>query len=226
MSDESRKNPWQRVCDRVRENPLVPAHHGAAGPAILALAVALTLALTACGGGDDTALDFPDIDAEIDEALVAQLEEVVDALPEPLGDNDRDQIRSMIGLPDTFTISYERGGEEGDGALVRYETWYYYELVTAFEFADGALVSDLPIETVEGMIFLPRKYDPAAFERSTTWDEITPMLSDPESFVERELEPEYELPVVYYAGEQLLVAFDDEGLFYVETVLLAADEPS
>lgn len=200
-------------------------------PAIwtLAFAAFALLALSACGGGGDdalTPLDFPDIDVEIDEALVAQLEEVVDALPEPLGDNDRDQIRSMIGLPDTFTISFERSGEEGDGPLVRYETWYYYELVTAFEFADGTLVSNLPIEAVEGMIFLPRKYDPATFEQSTTWDEITSMLSDPESFVERELEPEYELPVVYYAGEQLLVAFDDEGLFYVETVPLAEDEPS
>jgi hypothetical protein len=52
------------------------------------------------------------------------------------------------------------------------------------------------------------------------------MLSDPDSFVARELEAEYEVPLVFYAGEQLLVAFDDEGLFYVETVPLAAEEES
>ena len=154
------------------------------------------------------------------------MEDAVAALPEPIGDNDRDQIRSMIGLPDAFTISFERSGEEGDGSLVRYETWYYYELLTVYEFADGALISNLPMDSVDGVVFLPKKYDPADFERTTTWDEIVPMVSDPDSFVARGLEAEYAVPLVFSAGEQLLVVFDDEGLFYVETVPLAAEEES
>ena len=140
--------------------------------------------LAACrGGGDEDGaavtgppLILPDIEVEIDEALVAQMEDAVAALPEPTGDNDRDQIRSMIGLPDAFTISFERSGEDGDGPLVRYETWYYYELDTAYEFADSALISNLPMDPVDGLVFLPKKYDPADFERTTTWDEIAPML--------------------------------------------------
>jgi hypothetical protein len=202
---------------------------------ILLLALAgLAALLGSCGGGEDEGgaatpgppLVLPDIDVEIDEALVAQMEDAVAALPDPLGDNDRDQIRSMIGLPDAFTISFERSGEDGDGPLVRYETWYYYELNTAYEFADGALISNLPMDAVDGLVFLPKKYDPADFERTTTWDEIVLMLSDPDSFVPRELEAEYEAPLVFYAGEQLLVVFDDEGLFYVETVPLTAEEES
>ena len=198
---------------------------------VLALAGLTAVLAAACGGGDEggpavTPLTLPDVEVQIDEALVAQMEDAVAALPEPLGDNDRDQIRSMIGLPDAFTISFERSGEEGDGPLVRYETWYYYELLTAYEFADGALISNLPMDSVDGVVFLPKRYDPALFERTTTWDEIASMLSDPDSFVARELEAEYEVPLVFYAGEQLLVAFDDEGLFYVETVPLAAEEES
>jgi len=198
---------------------------------VLFLAGLTALLAAACGGGDEggaavTPLVLPDFEVQIDEALVAQMEDAISALPEPVGDNDRDQIRSMIGLPDAFTISFERSSEDGDGPLVRYETWYYYELLTAYEFADGALISNLSMEPVDGVVFLPKKYDPADFERTTTWDEIEPMLSDPDSFVARELEAEYEVPLVFYAGEQLLVAFDDEGLFYVETVPLAAEEES
>jgi hypothetical protein len=192
----------------------------------------LAVLAAACGGGEGGGdltgepLTLPDIEVQVDAALVAQMEDAIAALPEPIGDNDRDQIRSMIGLPDAFTISFERSGEDGDGPLVRYETWYYYELLTAYEFADGALISNLPMDAVDGLVFLPKKYDPADFERATTWDEIVPMLSDPDSFVPRELEAEYEVPLVFYAGEQLLVVFDDEGLFYVETVPLAAEEGS
>jgi len=204
------------------------------GILVLALAGMAALLAAACGGGGGEGggavtgrpIVFPDIEVEIDEAVVAQMEDALAALPEPIGDNDRDQIRSMIGLPDAFTISFERSGEDGDGPLVRYETWYYYELLTAYEFADGALISNLPMDPVDRVVFLPKKYDPADFERTTTWDEIAPMLSDPDSFVARELEAEYEVPLVFYAGEQLLVAFDDEGLFYVETVPLAAEEES
>lgn len=199
---------------------------------ILVLALAgLSVLLGGCGGGEEggaavTPLVLPDVEVQIDAALVAQMEEAIAVLPEPIGDNDRDQIRSMIGLPDAFTISFERSGEDGDGPLVRYETWYYYELLTAYEFADGALISNLPMDPVDGVVFLPKKYDPADFERTTTWDDIAPMLRDPDSFVARELEAEYEVQLVFYAGEQLLVVFDDEGLFYVETVSLAAEEES
>lgn len=199
--------------------------------AVIGLVVVVVLLVSGGDGGDGgdggvepSSLTLPDIEVEIDEALVGQLEEAIADLPEPIGENDRDQVRSMIGLPDAFTISIERSGEEGDGPIVRYETWFYYELVTAYEFADGALISNMPIEPVEGLIFLPKKYDPADFERTTTWDEIAPMLSEPDSFEARELEAEYEVPIVYYAGEQLLVAFDDEGLVYVETVPLGEDE--
>ena len=200
---------------------------------LLLASFALVALAAACGGEDEgdaavtgPPLILPDIDVEIDGALVAQMEDAAAALPEPIGDNDRDQIRSMIGLPDAFTISFERSGEDGDGPLVRYETWYYYELDTAYEFADSALISNLPMDPVDGLVFLPKKYDPAHFERTTTWDEIVPMLNDPHSFVARELEAEYEIPLVFYAGEQLLAAFDDEGLFYVESVPLAAEEES
>jgi hypothetical protein len=200
---------------------------------LLGAGLALAVLVAACGGGGDKGgadagqpLTLPDVEVQIDEALVAQMEDAVAALPEPIGDNDRDQIRSMIGLPDAFTISFERSGEDGDGPLVRYETWYYYELLTAYEFADGALISNLPMDPVDGIVFLPKKYDPAEFERTTTWEKIVPMLSDPDSFVARELEAEYAVPLVFYAGEQLLVTFDDEGLFYVETVPLAAEEQS
>jgi hypothetical protein len=169
-------------------------------------------------------LKLPEVPVAIDPQQRAAMQQIADTLPEPHGETEREQIRSLIGSPDTFTITFERSGEAGDGALIRYETWFYYDLGTAYEFADGALIDAMPMTLPTGPTILPPvRYDPALFERATTWAEITVLLLDPASFEPIELEAEYEVPLTFYAGEQLIVAFDDEGLFYVETVALSED---
>ena len=105
---------------------------------------------------------------------------------------------------------------------MRYETWFYYEILSAFEFADGKLISNLPIDEVTGPTLLPRRYDPAAFKRSMRWDDTKPLLHDPSTFEPRPLPKEFDVPLVFYAGEQLLLGFDDEGLVYVETIPLTS----
>ena len=161
---------------------------------------------------------------DVSPALLAAVGDAAAKLPEPVGATDRDQLRSMIGPPDTFTLSFERSGAQGDGPLVRYENWFYYDLDTEYEFADGALIANLPMTTPVGTTILPpAKYDPDLFDRNTTWDEIASLLVDPELIEPIPVEAEYEVPLTFYAGEQLIVAFDDEGLVYVETVPLGED---
>lgn len=75
-----------------------------------------------------------------DPSVVAALQPVLAGMPEPEGDTDRDQVRSLLGPPDSLEISFELAdGGKGD-RLIRYETWYYFELLSAFEFADGDII--------------------------------------------------------------------------------------
>lgn len=221
-----------------REAPPAAPRRPALGrlPLLIAAGVVAALALVAVvafllfggGGGEEAGgerLELPDVPVTIDPAQLSRFQAIADTLPEPQGETDRDQLRSLIGPPDTFTITFERAGADGSGPTVRYETWFYYDLGTAYEFADGGFVQDMPMTLTGGPVLLPpRRYDPALFGRDTTWEEITALLLDPAAFGPIELEEEYEVPLTFYAGEQLIVAFDDEGLFSVESVALAEGE--
>ncbi len=90
-----------------------------------------------------------------------------------------------------------------------------------FEFADGKLVASLPLDEIQGLLVVPRRYDPADFQLGTTWQEVARTLDNPGELQSYELEEGYELQVTYYVGAQLLLAFDDDGLlFYMEALPL------
>lgn len=194
----------------------------AAAAVIIAVLVALS-----SGGGDDgsSTTSLPHVVVEIEPATFAAVNNVAAHLPALEGETDRDQIRSFLGQPDAFVISFEPSGEAADGPIVRYESWYFYELGTVYEFADGALIMGMPSTLPTGPTILPpRHYDPVLFDRDTPLGGIAALLDNPAAFEPIPVEDEYGISLTFYAGEQLLVAFDDEGLFYVETVPLSVDE--
>jgi hypothetical protein len=206
QADEGRAVPiWRR-----------PQLVGVAAVVALVLGVGAVALLLIIGGGGDAADD-----AEVEPEVVAALQSAVDAFGELEGEADIAQVRSAMGPPDAFTIAHEVAD---DGTATRREEWFYYELRTVFEFADGRLVSNLPVESSYGDFYLlANHYDPADFEMGATWEAVQAVLHDPSAFAEFELEPEYEIEATYYAGDQLILAFDDTGaLFYVEGVPLAA----
>lgn len=174
------------------------------------------------GSGGSNRLDFAKAPT-IDDAVVADLDERFASLPVPTGETDRDQIREMLGPPDAFELSWESVGE--DPEAIRYETWFYYELLTAYEFADGALIANLPIDDDDAVLLLPLQYDPANFERSLTWEKVSTMLADPASAAKTSVPEELGAALTGYAAEQLLVVFDDEGLVYAETIPLRGGTP-
>ncbi|MEE8472262.1 MAG: hypothetical protein V3S82_03730, partial [Dehalococcoidia bacterium] len=150
--------------------------------------------------------------------VVASLATALSGLPPASGDSDLEQMRSLIGPPDAFALTLE----PRDGAApVQREEWYYYEIGTVFEFADGKLVANLPLDENQGLLVVPLRYDPADFQLGTTWQEVARTLDHPGELQSYELEEGYELQVTYYVGAQLLLAFDDDGLlFYMEALPL------
>lgn len=169
----------------------------------------------------------PALVIEHDPALLDEIATAVGALPEGSGDTDRDQIESLVGVPDAFVVSYEvvGGEDETTGEVVRYETWVFFALRTAFEFADGTLVANLPVADLGGPALLPTFYEPSQFQRETTWADVEALIADPDAVATTVVPPELlegtGSELTAYASDQLLVVFDQDGLVYAETIPLA-----
>jgi hypothetical protein len=178
----------------------------------LAVAVATLLLLgTSVGAIASDEPEFPGIDS-------AELQAVIEGLPEAATNDDVGRMRSLMGSPDTFDISFE---PSDDGSVHRRETWVYYDLGAAFEFVDGALVWDGPLDDEAPFLIHPMRYDPAAFTAESTWESLAPVVGDAEVFEEVALDDEYGVPATIRVGNLLLLAFDETGrLAYVESVAL------
>lgn len=209
-----------------------PARPAGAAPrrrtAAIAVAAVLVLGVAAAAGyflltggdGEEKAgLDFAR-PAPIDRAFVADLQKLADTLPKPSGETDRDQVRSLLGDPDTFELAFEPASAESD-RLVRRETWFYFDMLSAFEFVDGDLIANLPIDDVSGLVVLPRQYNPGQFDRETRIDDVKKLLVQPGAASQTSLPEALGAEVTALAGEQLLVAFDEDGLLvYAQTFIL------
>ena len=158
------------------------------------------------------------------DPLTAELQAIVDRLPEAVGEDDASEMRSLIGPPDAFTVAFER---TDDGAVSRREEWFYYDLATVFEFVDGAVLWDWPLDAEVDFLVHPVRYDPGDFDAEATWESLAQVVGDPSAFEAVALDPEYEVPATIYVGNLLLLAFDEEGkLFYVEAVPVTPAEVS
>jgi hypothetical protein len=168
------------------------------------------------GDSEDPAPPAPDAGS------VARVQATLDSLPGLEGATDLEQTRSLLGPPDAFTIFLD---QYPDGSTARREEWFYYELYSLYEFVDGRLVANLPLDDPADWQVFPRQYDPAMFELGETWVQVAERIPEPGSLTRFELEPEYELQASYYVGNQLLLLFDDlGGLLYVEAIPLEPGE--
>jgi hypothetical protein len=188
--------------------------------AVIALAV-----LAACGGGagEDTGGVVPSGDtAGGDEVMLEQaVAAAAAAVALPAGGDLPTRLVASLGRPDAFVVAFE---EAPGGGFQRRETWSYLELETAIELVDGQLLGVEPLDPLTGAVIAPTWFDPMAFRPETTVDDVRAMLVDPAALVSTEAPPELgAATLTVYAGDQLLVAFDESGLVYVETVPLGVE---
>ncbi len=156
-----------------------------------------------------------------DTALVQSVGDVVGVAVLRAAENDRAEIEQTLGAPDAFTISYEYGI---DGAtLVRYESWTYFDVLTAFEFADGSLTAYAPVSNPGGAA-IAAPYHPLDFDRLTTWEDVTRLLATPETAIPFEIPIETGFIGTAWSTSQLLAMFDETGMVHLEAFPVAGGD--
>jgi ribosomal protein L40E len=227
-----------------------PAVLGAIGVGVLVLGAAIVAAILLAGGGgddepagagdqvadsdliDDEPFEFaydPDsvevpeqIDVELTDDQRADLLALIESTPLE-GDTEAEQLIYIFGPPDQFQLSYETY----DGSVHRYEVWYYYDIGIAYELLDTRVVLYYPIDDPEGLFLGANRYSPLDFSEDMTLDDVRAMLDDAASLVEEPIDEEFGIDASFWVGEQLLVAFDTGGNFFLaETYLLDMSDGS
>lgn len=191
--------------------------------AVAALVATATVTLLGSGGEQAIGPTIP-VPAAVtpDAGIVAAIQPVLQAMPALVGDTDREKVRSILGTPDAFEVSFELDEGGRSDRPLRYETWYYFELQAAFEFVDGDILSNMPVDDVDPLAILPRQYTPELFRRDMTIDDVKKLVAAPDALVRIDVPAELGVTLSAYYGEQLIVAFDDGGLALVETLPLQA----
>ncbi len=135
------------------------------------------------------------------------------------GADRRPDILAELGGPDAFVVTVD----EVDDTVVRLESWRYYETATQIDFIDGEVLWSVAIDSLPDGTLYPLWYDPAEFTMLTSMEEVLSVLDD---IALTEIDPgEEAMPdTVLLAGDQLLLAFTDDKLVYVETFPLSPEE--
>lgn len=131
-------------------------------------------------------------------------------------DDDRDDVLAELGPPDAFILQV---GEIDDGSA-RFESWTYFAASTQIDFLDGEVLWDIEIDPVDEGALLPILYSPAEFDLLASKDDTTAILDGIQLSEIDGSELEIE-GAELLAGEQILLAFVDDQLVYVETYVLA-----
>jgi hypothetical protein len=134
--------------------------------------------------------------------------------------DDRQRVTAELGMPQAFELAF---GTDEEGAAVRYETWIYYDYLTALTFIDGTLVEEEPLEPVETLAVAPAWYSPSDFDADTTLAQVEALLGEGD-LAQVSVPPELGQDMVLYAGEQIVVGFTMGRLEYVETLALQGIE--
>lgn len=154
-----------------------------------------------------------------DEAMAAELGAILASMPEAVATTDGEQLISLIGLPDAFSITFEPGV---DGSVGRRDAWTYFDLATTFELLDGQLLADTPLHELPPLLIKPPPYDPTSFTAGASWESLGDIVLEAAAFEAVALDEDYALPATAYVGDFLLLLFDEGGgLFHVETLPLA-----
>jgi hypothetical protein len=169
----------------------------------------------------ELAADPPAIDA----ATTARLTAALVGLNVPAAANDREEMRGLIGPPDAFDLTFETNPQEPAAPLLRVETWHYFDFGSAYVFVDGRLANSFPVEALGDIALLPLQYDPAAFSRSMTWEQAAALIDDPAAGSISDFDTaDVGADLDVYAGPQILLMFDADGLAAVSTIPLTPSD--
>lgn len=144
------------------------------------------------------------------EALLVEVADVesIDRRPSLLAD---------LGGPDAFVIAVD----EIDGTVSRFETWTYFDAATQIDLVDGEVLWSVEIADLAVGSWLPLMYDPMDFTMLGSRDDTLAAIGDVEL---ARIEADTDLEVggaEIWAGEQLVTAFVDDQLVYVESMPLS-----
>jgi hypothetical protein len=183
--------------------------------ALLISALACNMPMNTPSRGDSDEIDHTELDALMEDVGIS-IEEVMAV---PLVDERTDTLE-LLGAPDAFTLQWQ----ELQGQIVRWEEWSYFDFESRFDFVDGVLLWTLDIEPAPSGSLYAHRFNPLEFEAGMTMAEVQSMLPDIQVTVIT-LE-EVDIPFgVLFAGDQILLGFDEEGLVYVQTFILEPEEP-
>ena len=162
----------------------------------------------------ELAADIPAIDPDTTTNITAALA----GLNIPGAAGDRDELRGVVGPPQAFDLTFETDPQNPAGPLLRIETWYYFNFGSAFVFVDGRLSNSFPLEGLGEIALLPLQYDPAGFTRSLTWEQAAGLIDDPGAGPVTDFDmADVGVELDVYAGAQILLMFDPDGLAAVST---------
>jgi len=202
----------------------VPARRGVG---VIALAIGAVLGV-ACGGssGDSTDDSTGSDDVATGDAAGGDASSQAD----PIGVEDvagfesidrRGELLAELGGPDAFVITVDEIG----GEVVRFESWSYYEATSQIDLVDGEILWDIEIDDVPDGMLLPLTFSPMEFTMLSSVDDVLGVLEDVELESLGTAAAEFEIEgAELWVGEQLVLAFVDDALIYVETYALAADD--
>ncbi len=188
-----------------RQFPPSPAVH--LSPLILLL---ITLPLLGCGLIDSARNlipgDNPGESMSVEQALAIEPEDA------------RPTVLEEMGPPDAFSITFD----ELEGQIVRWESWSYFDFDTQFDFIDGELLWRVELEPVEDGSIYAHWYDPLDFQAGMSRSQVESLLSDQE-LLEVNLDALDLEGGLILAGDQIMLGFQEDQLFYVETMILSPD---
>ncbi len=149
----------------------------------------------------------------------AMAQEVLDRLvPRILA---HQKLQKTLGeVNEAFEIAF---GADAQDVSIRYETWIYYDDLTALTFLDGILIEGEPLEPVEATAVAPAWHSPLDFRAEMSLDEVQALLAEGD-LAQVSVPPELGQDMVLYAGEQIVVGFTAGRLEYVETLALQGVE--
>ncbi len=130
-------------------------------------------------------------------------------------DDGRPTVIAQLGPPDAFSLHFD----ELEGQSVRWETWSYFDFGTRFDFVDGELLWTVELEPVPDGAIYAHFYAPEDFRSGMTIAQVKALLDD-QILDEIDLSDVDLEGGVALAGDQILLGFQDDGLVFVETVIL------
>ena len=196
------------------------------GRALLVPLVAGSLSIGCSDEGDSAAEGDSPADAE--SLQVTAGESVDDLVADLNGElagvvpiDRRPDLLAQLGAPESFVLSVGAV----DGVASRFESWQYWSSATQVDLVDGEIAFNIALNPVPDGTILPLAYAPDEFVLLSTVDEVQASLADLRLTEVDGVAEELELPGARtFVAEQLLLAFVDDLLVYVQTYPLLPEE--